>query len=37
MLLLIVIKHFNNFNLFEIFIHLSNLFADEHHWDGQMV
>lgn len=32
MLLLILTKHFNNLNLFEIFILLSNLFAIEHHW-----
>lgn len=35
MLLLILIKHFNNLNLFEIFILPSNLFAVEHHW-GKM-
>lgn len=33
MLLLILMKHLNNFNLFEIFILLLNLFAVEHHWE----
>lgn len=33
MLLLILIKHFNNFNIFEIFILQSNLFAAEHYWE----